>query len=271
MRAMGWLILLALAALTAFMTHPNWRRERMKPWRGRAFAHRGLHDPGTGIVENTMAAFEAACDAGYGIELDVQFSADQQVVVFHDDTLSRLCGDGRRVSACGLAALRAKPLAGIDAARIPTLAEALALVAGRVPLLIELKTGPLNDRLCAAVLALLKDYPGEYMVQSFNPLIVGWFRRNAPQVVRGQLVCPMGNYIAQASRISGLFMAGLMLNCIGRPDFVSYDANAPRFFTHHFQRFFYRTPMAAWTIRTPEMARLIRRRGEICIFERIRP
>lgn len=268
-RATGWLIALALFALLVFLTHPNLRRSRMKPWRGRFFAHRGLHDPAAGIPENTLPAFEAACAADYGIELDVQLSRDGEPVVFHDDTLDRLCGDARRVCDCDLAALRAVALPG--GVGIPTLREALECVNGRVPLLIELKTGPRNERLCARLTEALGGYSGEYMVQSFNPLIVGWFRRNAPRVVRGQLVCPMGNYIAQASRISGFFMAGLLLNCIGRPDFVSYDANAPRFFTHHFQRFMYRTPMAGWTIRTPEMAGLIRSRGEICIFERIRP
>ena len=77
----------------------------------------------------------------------------------------------------------------------------------------------------------------------------------------------MHNYIAQASRVSALFMSGLMLNCVGRPDFVAYDANAPRFFSPHFQRFLYRTPMAAWTVRTESMRRLVEARGEMEIFE----
>ena len=120
-------------------------------------------------------------------------------------------------------------------------------------------------------MAHLEGYEGRYVVESFNPLIVGWFRRHAPQVVRGQLVCPMHNYIAQASRVSGLFMSGLMLNFISRPDFVAYDANAPRFFSPHFQRFMFHTPMAAWTVADEDLAALVDRRREMCIFERIRP
>ena len=272
MRLKGWLILAILAAAIVFLTRPGLRRrKRMARWRRQLFAHRGLHDPGAGIAENTLPAFEAACLAGYGIELDIQFTRDMQVVVFHDGDLRRRCGDSRRVIDCTLDELQRLPLAHGPGAHIPTLREVLDLVDGRAPLLIELKSGPRNAALCRALMRHLADYRGDCVVESFNPLIVGWFRRHAPQIVRGQLVCPIHNYIAQASAISGLFMSGLLLNCIGRPDFVAYDANAPRFFSPHFQRFAYRTPMAAWTVRTDELERLVEARGEMSIFERIRP
>ena len=271
MKLTGWLIVLILCALAAFLTHPNGHRVRMKRWREQRFAHRGLHDADAGVVENTLPAFEAACAHGYGIELDIQFSKDMQVVVFHDDNLLRLAGDARKVFDCTLEEMRAMPLNGVDSARVPTLDEVLKLVNGRAPLLIELKTGARNDQLCRALVEKLARYPGEYIIESFNPLIVSWFRRNAPGVVRGQLVCPMSSYIGQAGRLSAFLMAGLMLNCLSRPDFVAYDANAPRFFSPHFQRFVYRTPMAAWTVRDADTARLVERRGEMNIFEKIRP
>lgn len=267
MRATGWLVLLIAAAVLIYMTAPNPRRRRMARWRVESFAHRGLHDIKKGVVENTLPAFEAACRAGYGMELDIQFSRDFEVVVFHDDTLERLTGDKRRVSACSLKELQSFELAGVEGATIPTLREVLATVHGRTPLLIELKSGKNNARLCRALMEILRDYRGEYIVESFNPLIVGWFRRHAPQVVRGQLVCPMKEYIAQASRLSAFFMAGLLLNCIGRPDFVAYDANAARFFSPHFQRFVFHTPMAAWTVRDAHIRELVEKRGEISIFE----
>ena len=231
MRSTGWLIAVIVVLAVVFLTRPSLRRSRVARWRGQRFAHRGLHDLSRGSVENTLPAFEAACRAGYGIEWDIQFSRDMRVVVFHDDDLKRLAGDSRKVCQCTLEELQGMELAGVKGARIPTLKEALDLVDGRAPLLIELKSGSKNARLCQALMEHLADYRGEYIVESFNPMIVGWFRRRAPQVVRGQLVCPMHNYIAQASRVSALFMSGLMLNCIGRPDFVAYDANAPRFFS----------------------------------------
>ena len=269
MRLTGWLIVLLAAMALIYLTAPNPRRRRMARWRGTDFAHRGLHDIGRGVVENTLPAFEAACESGYGMELDIQFSKDFEVVVFHDDTLKRLTGDPRRVSACDLNELKAFDLGGVSGAAIPTLREVLSLVNGRTPLLIELKNGKNNARLCRALMDILKDYKGEYIVESFNPLIVGWFRRNAPQVVRGQLVCPMKEYIPQASRLSAFFMAGLLLNCIGRPDFVAYDANAVRFFSPHFQRFIFHTPMAAWTVRDGHLRALVEKRGEMAIFESI--
>jgi len=266
-----WLALPILAALALFMTCPNRHRQRMDRWRGQRFAHRGLHDAQAGIVENTLPAFEAACQSGYGMELDIQLTRDRQVVVFHDDTLLRLTGDSRRVSDCTLAELRQLRLLGFDDARIPTLRELLDTVNGRTPLLIELKSGKNNALLCELLLEHLKDYRGEYIVESFNPLIVFWFRRHRPDIVRGQLVCPMRGYRHSADRVSAFFMAGLMLNFLGRPDFVAYDVNAQRFFSHHFQRKVFHTPMAAWTVRSERMESLVQSRGEISIFERIRP
>ena len=263
--------LLILAGLALLLAAPNLNHSRMTRWRGQRFAHRGLHDAAQGVVENTMPAFEAACRADYGIELDVQFTADHQLAVFHDDDLSRLTGDSRAVREVTLEALRAMPLAGVDSARVPTLGEVLARVNGRVPLLIELKNGRENAALCRALMDALRDYPGEYIVESFNPLIVGWFRRNAPAVVRGQLVCGMAGYRGSVSPVPAFCMAALLFNAVARPDFVAYDVNAPRFVTPRLQRLLFRTPLAAWTVRTLPQAKLTAERDEICIFEQIRP
>ena len=262
-----WILLILLIAVLSFCTHPNLRRARVRRWRGQAFAHRGLHSPEHGIVENTLPAFQAACAAGCGIELDIQFTADMQVVVYHDDDLSRLAGDPRKVWDVPLAQLQALPLAGRADARIPTLRQALDAVHGQVPLLIELKNGPHNRQLCQALMAHLEGYSGEYLVESFNPLIVLWFRRHAPHIVRGQLVDSMPSYRPTVNSVAAFFMAGLLFNCFTRPDFVAYNINAPRFFSPHFQRFLFRTPMAAWTVRTPELAALVEKRGEMNIFE----
>ena len=94
-----------------------------------------------------------------------------------------------------------------------------------------------------------------------------WFRLHAPRVVRGQLVGPLQSYRPEVNGIAGFVMAGLLLNCLSRPDFVAYDANAPRFFSPHFQRFLFHTPMAAWTVRDENLAALVARRHEMNIFE----
>jgi len=262
-----WLILLIILAVLAFMTHPSLRYGKCKRWRNARFAHRGLHDIENGVVENTLPAFIAARDAGYGMELDIRFSKDMQVVVFHDDDLLRLAGDARRVRRLTLEELKGIALAGVDNARIPTLREVLDTVDGKTPLLIELKSGFGNARLCRALMDHLEGYNGAFIVESFNPLIVAWFRFHAPQVVRGQLVGPLKSYRPTVNGITAFFMAGLLANCVSRPDFVAYDANAKRFFSPHFQRFMFRTPMAAWTVRDPALAALTRDRGEMLIFE----
>ena len=262
-----WLILLILFAVLAFMSHPSLRYRKCLRWRNERFAHRGLHDIRRGVVENTLPAFVAARDAGYGMELDIRFSKDMQVVVYHDDDLLRLAGDPRRVRSLTLEELKAIPLGGVEDARIPTFREVLDAVDGKAPLLIELKSGRNNARLCRAMMDMLEDYKGDFIVESFNPLIVAWFRFCAPQVVRGQLVGPLKSYRPTVNGIAAFFMAGLLANFVSRPDFIAYDANARRFFSPHFQRFMFRTPMAAWTVRDPALAELIRKRGEISIFE----
>ena len=262
-----WLMLLIIFAVLTFMAHPSLRYRKCERWRGEQFAHRGLHDIKSGVVENTLPAFIAARDQGFGMELDIRFTKDMQVVVFHDDDLLRLAGDARKVCQLTLDELKSIPLGGIDDARVPTLREVLDAVDGKTPLLIELKSGRNNSGLCRALMDSMEAYKGEFLVESFNPLIVAWFRFHTPQVVRGQLVGPMPSYRPTGNGIAAFCMAGLLANFISRPDFIAYDANAQRFFSPHFQRFMFRTPMAAWTVRDQTTAALIRKRGEMIIFE----
>lgn len=159
----------------------------------RPIAHRGLHDRGRGIIENSRAAAEAAIAAGYGIELDVQRSADGEAMVFHDDDLNRLTEGTGLVRDHPAAVLTGLHLTG-GGEPIPTLAEFLALVGGRVPLLIEVKDqdgalGPDVGPLEARVAELLADYEGEAAVMSFNPHAVAALAVSAPDRPRGLTTC----------------------------------------------------------------------------------
>lgn len=152
-------------------------------------AHRGYHDQAQGRPENSCAAFRAAMDAGYGIELDLQCSADGQAMVFHDDDLDRLTDATGPVAARTAADLKTIRLTGSDET-IPTLPEVLALVAGRVPLLIEIKDGldtmrPTTRRLEQATAAALAGYAGPVAVMSFNPHCVANMASLAPDIARG--------------------------------------------------------------------------------------
>lgn len=152
-------------------------------------AHRALHDRAAGRIENSPAAVAAAVAAGYAIEVDLQLSADGVAMVFHDDDLDRLTAERGPLRDCTAAALQAMGLVG-GTDRVPTFAQVLAQVAGRVPLLVELKdqSGQMagtDGRLEAAVAADLAGYRGEVAVMSFNPDIVARMAQVAPGVPRG--------------------------------------------------------------------------------------
>lgn len=261
------IIAILIALLVLFILAPSRKCRRADVWKGTAFAHRGLH--GGEIPENSIEAFEAACRAGFGIELDVQLSKDGHVVVFHDDTLVRMTGDPRRVDEATLADLRALRLDG--KAQIPTFEEVLACVRGRVPLLVEIKNGRRNSELCEKTAALLKQYGGAYLVESFNPLILRWLKQNAPEIIRGQLVGPKKDYLkSDFSLWLAVALSTLSLNFLARPDFVAYDVSL-NFAAPRIQRALFHTPMAAWTVRDRETYRRCMETGEMPIFENFLP
>ena len=270
-RDMWWLIAaipLILALLLLWLTAPNHACARARSWRGQLFAHRGLHDETK--AENTLAAFEAACAAGYGIELDVRFSKDGQLVVFHDDDLQRMCGDPRRPEQLTYAELQTLPLKGTGE-RIPGFDEVLRLVDGRAPLLVEIKSCRAIYALTDAVVARLRAYSGPYIVESFNPLSLLRLRRIAPEIIRGQLVASREDTARETGRLQAVALSGLLTNALSRPDFVAYnivDVSSP---APRLQRHLYHTPMACWTVRGPTQLKKALKRGDMVIFERIRP
>jgi len=231
-------VLLAVIALIA--AFPLWMLWPARPTPemrallgGRKFAHRGLFDNKTGIPENSLAAFGAAKDKGYGIELDIHLTKDGEVLVFHDDTLARICGDARKVEALTLSELKALSLLSTDQ-KIPTLGELFTLVDGGVPLLIEFKTGLPGSAdvgpLCEAACRLLDAYGGAYLIESFDANVLSWFRRNRPEVMRGQLALGFKTYeralgkegAASIPRFRRLMLSWLLYNYTSRPHFISY-------------------------------------------------
>ena len=158
--------------------------------------HRGLHgvaEDGRVVPENSLAAAQAAIDAGYGIECDIQPGPGGEPLVFHDYQLARLTGQPGFIAATDAGALAALRLSGTDEP-VPTLARFLDLVGGRVPLLIEIKDqdgacGPNVGTLPARVAAALEGYAGPVAVMSFNPHMIAAFRAEAPDVPVGLTTC----------------------------------------------------------------------------------
>ena len=219
------LILGAAAAVTlpVFLAAPGRAGKAQKaPFLGWNFAHRGLHRADKSVPENSLEAFRLAGEAGYGVELDVQLSKDGQVVVFHDDTLDRVCSVHGRVDAFPYEQLRQMSLCGTEQ-HIPLFSQVLEVFGGRGPLLVELKTGPRNKELCEKTLALLEGYRGDVCIESFDPRIVAWFRRHAPQLLRGQLAAPMEEYTKDGrGKAQAFLLSRCLLNCLARPQFIAY-------------------------------------------------
>ncbi len=219
----GLACLAAAVALPIAMVAPGRSSEqKKKPFWGKNFAHRGLHTLDKSVPENSLPAFRHAVEEGYGMELDVQLSKDGEVVVFHDDDLLRVCGVDKPVDALTLAELKELRLCGTEE-RIPLFSEVLETVAGKTPLIVELKNGRRNRELCQKTYALLKKYDGEYCVESFNPLIVTWFRAHAPEILRGQLAQPTEFYTKDHHfTLRNFVLSHTLLNALARPQFIAY-------------------------------------------------
>lgn len=220
----AWIVLAVTAVLLAilyfFMTkvgglpaHGAW----LPQYR---YAHRGLHN--AEFPENSMGAFKNAVAHGCAIELDVHLSGDGVVVVYHDDTLERLTGHTGKVEDYTFVQLNEMKLDGSVYA-IPSLEEVLAAVGGAVPILIETKNeggaGALEEKLYA----LLETYRGKYAVQSFSPFSIGWFRKHAPEVLRGQLSSNFREGATHIAWIKRFMIRHLLTNFLCRPHFISYD------------------------------------------------
>lgn len=183
------------------------------------YAHRGLHDKPT-VPENSLAAFRAAVEKGYAIELDVHLMRDGNIAVIHDASLKRTAGDDVKIEDLETADLSKYTLEESNE-KIPTFREVLDLVDGKVPLLVEIKP----EGNCAAVtkrtVEMLREYKGEYVIESFDPRCILWLKKNAPDIIRGQLT---ENFIKTRSGLkwpTRILLTSLLFNFINSPDFIA--------------------------------------------------
>jgi glycerophosphoryl diester phosphodiesterase len=239
-------MLYLLSILLDRLLAPPPQAEKVAWLRGVTYAHRGLHGPG--LPENALSAFAAAIEAGYGIECDVQRSSDGQAMVFHDWELDRLTAETGLVIERSAAKLSQIKLIGNDEDLIPTLRDLLDLVAGRVPLLIEVKTRPSTriPAICLAVRRMLEGYRGPVAVMSFDPRVSRWFARHSSHIVRGLVMMEEGSrtLFARTRRHIALWQA--------KPDFLAYDITdmPSRFAGSQRKRGF---PVLTWTVNTPDL------------------
>lgn len=233
------------------------------------YAHRGLYSNDQSVPENSLAAFAAAAEAGYGMELDITITADGKVVVFHDDMLMRACDVNKDIRDCTWAELRSLRLFGTKEG-IPLFGDMLKLVNGRVPLIVELKSTRRYQELCEETAALLDVYSGAYCIESFDPRIVRWFYKHRPGVVRGQLACGLQSY-ETTPFFQSFLMSSLMTNALGRPHFVAYRHQDARCKLGLWVYNRMGGKLVAWTVKNDDDTRYLRKCFEVIIFEFFRP
>ena len=228
------------------------------------FAHRGLYNEI--FPENSMGAFRNAVKYGYGIELDVQFTKDKKVVVFHDDNLKRMTGNRRDVIDLTYSEINKLMLLNTNE-RIPLLKDVLNVVDERVPVIIEIKECGECIKLSQEVYNITKKYKGKYSIQSFNPSIVKWYKDNADEIIRGQLSCYFEDVALKWYK--KIALKNMILNFISKPDYICYGLYGINNIRVAFLR--KKMPIVSWTIRNEEEMKKAYKYSDNIIFEGFMP
>lgn len=243
-------------------------RPSFSPFKVPYYAHRGLHLGENTAPENSMAAFNLAVEKNYGIELDVQLSKDGIPLVFHDSSLKRVCGVDKYLDELTFHELRELNLFNSNE-RIPSFTEVLELVNGKVPLIIELKTRSNNISVCPLVAEILDNYKGIYCVESFNPLVVFWYKKNRPHVIRGQL--STNHLKGKHNKILGFLMQNLLFNFLTKPDFIAFDHLYDSMISFRLCKWLYKPVTVAYTIKSLEELNDKVNKYDLIIFDNFIP
>lgn len=261
-------ILITLAVIFVFYvlaikgrsSNPN-----TKKFNGVRFAHRGLWKK-EGAPENSLPAFKAAVEGGFGIELDVHLTKDKHLVVIHDSSLLRTVGVEGKIEEMTLDQARSYTLLGSDT-KIPTLDEVLELVDGKVALLIELKCEKNARELAAACAKRLSTYCGDYCFESFDPRAVKALKKVAPQAVRGQLTQNFLRDRAGLSLALSMLLTVQVFNFISKPDFVAVRFEDRKMLPIKIATRFWGMAGFVWTLRDQKTMEIAEKEKLSPIFE----
>ena len=240
---------LAFLLLALYMICPGKKRSEMERYARVRYAHRGLHDDKK--VENSMSAFKAAKDMGFGIELDIRLSKDGELVVFHDESLTRMTGKEGKVTDYTADELSKMSLLGSDDG-IPTLRQVLDLIDGSVPLLIEMKKSMGEGNVAEKFIKVIEGYKGDFIVESFNPFELRTVRKSRPDILRGMLSMDYSKEEKFKDKFLYKLLQNLMFNFLARPDFIAYEKEGYALHTVRFIRRSFGTTLFAWTIKSQD-------------------
>ncbi len=229
-------------------------------------AHRGLHSGDEKIPENSLKAFQNAINYNFPIEVDIQFLSDDNIVVFHDENLFRMCSQNLFLKDLNLDEVKEFNLLN-SSEKIPTLQEVLNLVKGAVPILIEIKNQKHYSKKHPLLMKLIDQYTGPLAIQSFNPFILQTFRKHNPKIYRGQLSSDFKE--DKMNCLIKYLLKNLYFNIFSRPNFISYDIKAiPNARVHKMRQ--KGLPILCWTINEESNYKKKQSHFDNIIFENIK-
>ncbi len=227
-------------------------------------ASKGIHDKSH--PENSLSAFGKAIEGGYPIALNVQMIADGTIVVFDDDSLSRLTDNDGYLKFLNKSDLDLLHLSG-SKEKIPTLQEALAFIDGKVPVLIEIKNLDKVGNFEKGVIEILKEYKGEVAVASLNPYVLEYFYKHAPNILRGQISGYFrGQKLPHVKKYG--FKRMIFNKKVSRPDFICYEADH---LPNRFVKKYKTLPLLAWTVKSQSEYVKVVKYCDNVIFEHFEP
>lgn len=263
-------ILLLLLLYVLLMKPNNSRKDLTKVYSKQYIAHRGLFDNTNKIPENSKIAFEKAIQNNYGIEFDIQLTKDNELVVFHDFKTDRMLPIQGYISDFTLEELQSCYLLN-SSERIMTFKQFLALVDGAVPLIIEFKARKNIELICLKAMELLNNYQGNYCIESFNPLIVYWFKTYRKDIIRGQLSTDYYKDDMNENFLISFICTNCLTNILTKPDFIAYNHLYTSNIPMTILRSFFHPTLVAWTIKNQIELDINSKYYDILIFDSFIP
>ena len=244
--------LVVLFAFYLFLIKPNInkkRAEKMKSFEKVYLTHRGLFN-NLDTPENSIKAFEKTVENGYGTELDVQLTKDNKLVVFHDESLLRMCGVDKKLTECTYDKLQKYNLLNTNE-KIPLFKDVLDVLKEDTPLIIEIKPEGDYIKTTDETIKLIKTYKRNYTVESFNPNVVKHLKDNYPEIIRGQLAYNMlKDSKAKENFFIKFALTYLLLNFFTRPDYIAYDINNMNNLSFKLCSKLFKAECVAWTVKS---------------------